>query len=65
MNSISAGKWTGIFNFNIDNKIDTSLVNSSSSTSDDITNNIKNGQDKSQIKESEYDDITLESSEEN
>ena len=54
MASMSAGKWNGTFYFNLESTVDTSLVNSTGSVIEDITNTIKVGQDTNQSKESEY-----------
>jgi len=59
MASISAGKWSGLFNFTVTSSVDLSLENSVGSNEADINGNVVGG-DVSQDKHSEYDVITSE-----
>ena len=54
MSSISAGKWGGIFNFNITSSVDVEAKDSLGSTEEDINNDVKDGIDIYQNQYSEY-----------
>ena len=56
MDSISAGKWSGVFNFNIESTVDTTLKDSIGSVAEDITNSVTIGQDISQNKHTIYEE---------
>jgi len=59
MASISAGKWSGLFNFTVTSSVDLSLEDSIGSDKADINGSVI-GDDVSQDKHSEYDVITSE-----
>jgi hypothetical protein len=58
MESISAGKWAGQFNFTITSNVDVEAEDSVASVEDDITNETMVGIDTAQEKESVYDSLT-------
>jgi len=60
MASISAGKWSGLFNFTVTSSVDLSLEDSIGSDKADISTAPTVGNDVSQDKHSEYDVITSE-----
>ena len=60
MASISAGKWSGLFNFTVTSSVDLSLEDSIGSDKADISTTPVVGNDVSQDKHSEYDVITSE-----
>ena len=61
MASISAGKWSGLFNFTVTSSVDLSLEDSTGSDKADINGNVVGG-DVSQDKHSEYDVINSDES---
>ena len=60
MDHISAGKWAGVFNFNIESTVDLNLKDSICSVKEDITNTTMVGQDVSQDKETIYNIAKIE-----
>jgi len=57
MASISAGKWSGLFNFTITSSVDLEAEDSIASTEQDIVNITPTGNDTAQGKQSEFNQL--------